>query len=94
MLIVVAIIRSKPEALETVKASLICLVAPTRAEAGCVQYDLNQDRADPNLFVFFERWESDEALAAHAASAHIAAHQARVAGLLESADIHKMTHIA
>jgi quinol monooxygenase YgiN len=47
-------------------------VGPTRAEAGCIQYDLMQNVEDPVDFTFYEEWASAEALAAHAASAHLA----------------------
>jgi len=44
-------------------------VAPTLEEPGCLAYDLHQSLTDPTEFMFYERWESDAALAAHAVSA-------------------------
>jgi quinol monooxygenase YgiN len=43
--------------------------------------------------VFFERWESQEALAAHASSAHITAYKAAVADWVEHAEIRVVTKI-
>ena len=42
------------------------------AEAGCLQYELHGVDGDADRFVLFELWASAEALAAHAASAHMA----------------------
>ena len=42
-------------------------VAPTRAEAGCINYDFHVDAADPCVFVFYENWTDRAALDAHLA---------------------------
>lgn len=47
---------------------LAAAVPPTLQEPGCLVYDLHQSLTDPTEFMFYERWSSDEALAAHAAS--------------------------
>jgi quinol monooxygenase YgiN len=47
------------------------MVAPTRAEDGCVYFELLESNV-PNLFYFDELWESREYLQAHAASRHFA----------------------
>ena len=63
------------------------IVAPTREEPGCVNYDLHQSIADPTEFVFYERWTSDEALAAHSASTapHRAALREQLGALIAGA---------
>ena len=38
----------------------------TRKEGGCLEYVMGADPADPGRIVLLEKWESDEALAAHA----------------------------
>lgn len=70
-LTIVASIRAKVEKVAFVKAELEKLVSPTRAEAGCVQYDLHQDNDDPAHFFFFENWESRERWQDHMESEHI-----------------------
>ncbi len=50
---------------ERVAAILRQLVEPTRAEPGCLQYDVHRDAADPQVFVLWERYVDEEALAAH-----------------------------
>jgi quinol monooxygenase YgiN len=42
----------------------------SRAEPGCLQYDVHRDRDDPNRFVLFERYVDEAALEAHGASPH------------------------
>ena len=48
------------------------LVEPTGAEEGCRRYELWRNRQDGTELTFVEEWSSDEALAAHARSGHIA----------------------
>jgi quinol monooxygenase YgiN len=54
------------------RQKLTGFVAPTRAENGCVQYDLHEAEDRPGQFLFFEKWTSVEALETHLVSPHIA----------------------
>jgi quinol monooxygenase YgiN len=54
---------------EELKALLRGLIAPTRAEAGCIYYELFESNL-PGLLYFNELWESQAHLDAHAASSH------------------------
>lgn len=54
---------------EELKTLLRGMVAPTRAEAGCIYYELFESNI-PGLFYFNELWESQQHLDAHAASKH------------------------
>ena len=81
-LTVVAQVRAKPGKEDETRRVLLALVAPTRAEAGCINYDLHQSHDDAALFLFYENWESKSHLDAHARSAHIQAFRARVGDLL------------
>ena len=60
------------------KNALTGLVAPTRREAGCLNYDLHQSPDDPKKFLFHENWTSQAHLDAHLQSAHIKALLPRV----------------
>lgn len=71
---VIASIRVKAGQEERARALLSSIVAPTREEPGCLAYDLHQSATEPTEFLFYERWSSDEALAAHSTST--AAHRA------------------
>ena len=58
---VVARIVARPGQVDALKALLAALVAPTRAEAGCIDYAFLQDAERPAHFVSIERWASAEA---------------------------------
>ncbi|MFL9985356.1 putative quinol monooxygenase [Paraburkholderia sediminicola] len=91
---VVAISVAKPGYEEQLREALEGIVGPTRKEQGALQYDLHRDVQEPRRFVFVERWESQEALAAHAKSAHIAAYRKAVADWVEHAEIRVVSKIA
>ncbi|MEQ5838113.1 antibiotic biosynthesis monooxygenase [Paraburkholderia acidicola] len=90
---VVAISIAKPGDEEKLREAVEGIVEPTRNERGALQYDLHRDVKEPRRFVFFERWESEEALAAHAKSAHIAAYRQAAADWIEHAEIRVLTKI-
>jgi quinol monooxygenase YgiN len=85
---------AKPGYEEKLRAALEGIVGPTRKEQGALQYDLHRDLHEPRRFVFFERWESEAALAAHAKSAHITANKQVVADWVEHAEIRVVSKIA
>ena len=46
------------------------MVAATRKEDGCIQYELYRDNEDETHFVFDEAWESQAHLDAHVKTEH------------------------
>ena len=70
----------KEEALTKV---LTTLIAPTRREVDCYQYDLLFNPTDPRDFCFVERWGSDKALDEHGQSAHLKSATAQFEALVE-----------
>ncbi len=48
------------------------MMSETQKEAGCLHYAFSTDLTNPNRFQLSELWESDQALAAHFQSAHMA----------------------
>ena len=75
---VVATFQARPGKEAALKKALIGLVAPTRQEAGCLNYDLHALPEDPAKFLFHENWTSQAHLDAHLQSAHIQALLPRV----------------
>jgi quinol monooxygenase YgiN len=59
------------------------VVAATRLEDGCLNYDLHQRADDSRDFMFHENWRSRDDLARHSKSAHIAAWREAVAPVLD-----------
>lgn len=74
-----------------VAAELEKLVAITRAEDGCIQYDLHRDTADPAHFLFFENWESRELWQTHMNAPHLAAYMQATEGAVAQFTLHEMT---
>ncbi len=68
---VIAHARAKPGKESEAREILLALLAPTRSESGCINYDLHQSVDDPSFFVFYENWINAEALDAHSRSEHI-----------------------
>jgi len=58
---------------EDLRGHLLSLAAPTRAEPGCLQYDLYQSPDAPHEFLRLERWKSLADLEAHKAMPHLRA---------------------
>ena len=70
-LTVVATFQARPGKEADLRAALISLLAPTRKEPGCISYDVHQSADDPAKFLFYENWQSKEALDAHMRAPHI-----------------------
>ena len=92
-LTIVARIEAKADSIDLVKSELVKLVEPTRAETGCLQYDLHQDNDHRAVFLFVENWESRQLWQEHVNSVHLKAFQAAVEDALDSLVIHEMSRI-
>ena len=51
--------------------ALSALVAPTRAESGCLLYTLHQSSDTPTEFLFYEAWVDQAAHLAHGKTPHM-----------------------
>ena len=71
MYTIIGTVTARPETSEELAALLQAQVSPTRAEAGCINYDFHVDAADPCVFVFYENWTDCAALDAHLAMPHL-----------------------
>ena len=69
---IIGTVTARPETREELQALLAAQVAPTRAEAGCLNYDFHADASDPCIFVFYENWRSQVDLDAHMGMPHLA----------------------
>jgi quinol monooxygenase YgiN len=73
LLTVVARLRAKPGQEAELRHQLQRLVTPTRDEAGCIAYELNESNSEPGHFLFYEIWKSDADLEQHFQTAHMKA---------------------
>jgi quinol monooxygenase YgiN len=67
----VTFIKGKEGKEDELKRELLALAAPTRAEAGNIQYDLYQSPTKRNQFMRLEVWRNAQALEDHKATPHI-----------------------
>lgn len=82
MLYVVAKGISKKENVEETKKEMLSLIPLTLKEKGCVKYDLHQELENPEIFYFYEIWESKEDLDNHLNNDHLVAWSAKQKELL------------
>jgi len=70
---------------------LLKLIDITRAEAGCINYDLHQDNENPEHFFFYENWESRELWQAHMEAKHLKDYLAKTEAAIENVTLNEMT---
>jgi quinol monooxygenase YgiN len=92
-LAIVANIHANPDRIDLVKAELEKLLPITRAEQGCLQYDLHRDNDHPAHFMVFENWESRELWQRHMNAPHLAAYLQATDGAVAQFTLNEMTHI-
>lgn len=100
MIHVIAIITARDGMREKVLESFRAVMPHVQAEEGCVEYTATVD-ADSvgafqtmygeNCLVLWEKWENAEALNAHLATPHMAAHFARVKDMIADRAIHVLS---
>jgi quinol monooxygenase YgiN len=97
MVHVLAVITAKPGKRDEVLRHFRANVPAVRAEKGCIEYGAAVDaeaalpvqtKYGADTFVVVEKWESMDALKAHAAAPHMAAYGAKTKELLASRVIH------
>ncbi|MGS0724663.1 putative quinol monooxygenase [Shewanella sp. 0m-11] len=93
-LTIVANIKANEDKIELVKAELLKLIDVTRAEDGCINYDLHQDNESPAHFTFYENWVSRELWQAHMGNQQLADYMAATEGCVASFVVNEMTQIA
>jgi len=97
MIHVIAVITAKPGKRDEVLKHFRANVPAVRAEDGCIEYGAAidaepalpiQTKYGPDAFVVVEKWESMDALKAHAAAPHMKEYGAKTKDLLASRVIH------
>ncbi|TKG93748.1 antibiotic biosynthesis monooxygenase [Puteibacter caeruleilacunae] len=88
-LTLVAKITAKAGKAKELKTTLEGLIAPTRAEKGCMEYYLNYSIEEEGVFLFYETWATVEDWNVHMESDHLKAFFAKEEELIESVEISK-----
>jgi quinol monooxygenase YgiN len=66
---------AKPDGIEMMKKLLTAMVEPSKAEDGCIFYEIFQYENKPQKFMAYESWRDEEALDGHRNSAHYAVYK-------------------
>ena len=100
MIHVITVITAKPGMRDAVLSEFRANMPAVHAEQGCLEYGPAVD-ADgmgsfqapfgPDTLVVIEKWESKEALKAHAAAPHMAAYAAKTRDMIASRVIHVLS---
>lgn len=97
MIHVIAVITAKPGQREAILQHFRANVPAVRAEQGCIEYGpavdadpapAMQTKCGPDTFMVIEKWESMDALKAHAAAPHMAAYAGKVKEMIAGRVIH------
>ena len=97
MIHVLAVVTAQPGKRAAILEAFRANVPNVHAEAGCIEYGAAVDaenaapfqtRYGPDTFVVVEKWESMDALKAHAAAPHMKAYGAQTKDLIASRVIH------
>ena len=100
MIHVVAVITAKPGQRAAILEAFHANIPAVHAEDGCIEYgpvidapDMGriQTKLGDDTFMVIEKWESASALAAHAASPHMAAYAAKTKELIATRAVHVLT---
>jgi quinol monooxygenase YgiN len=100
MIHVLAMITAKPGQRDTILSHFRANMPAVHAEKGCIEYGpavdaegvgALQTKLGPDTFVVIEKWESLDALKAHAAAPHMAAYAAKTKELIQSRVIHVLS---
>jgi quinol monooxygenase YgiN len=100
MIHVLAIVTAKPGMRDSILNLFHANMPAVRAEKGCIEYGPTVDaegvggiqtKLGPDTFVVVEKWESIDALKAHAAAPHMAAYAAKSKEMIASRVIHVLS---
>ena len=83
MHIIVAEMKALPGKVEQVATVLETLLAPSRAEPGCISYRFFYSHDDSERIMFYEEWQDMAAIEFHFATEHFEALGGQLDGLLD-----------
>lgn len=84
MIIITVEANIKPEYREEAIPVALKMAQASQAETGCLAYQFYADLQDPNKLFLYELWETEEVLATHGETAHMAEFRQHLPKLLAS----------
>lgn len=90
----IAFIRAKKDKGTELGNELLKLVAPSKAESGCIDYTVHRSNDDPDMWCVYENWRTADDLTAHFGLPHMLEFSSKVPSLVEGdLDLHSFTVI-
>jgi quinol monooxygenase YgiN len=68
---VIVLVTAKPDQVDAMRRLLVSVIGPSRAEHGCLSYELLHNTSDPTDFTVIEEWESEQHYAGHFQVEHV-----------------------
>lgn len=85
MHLVIATLKSRPDAIDRLTDVLATLAEASRGDEGCQSYDFHRSVTDGDVFVSIEAWDSAEDARAHMGQPHVEEALSQVGDLLAAA---------
>ena len=82
----VVFLHAKPGQEGALEQELLAMIAPSRAETGCVDYHLHRDPQEQTFFCFYENWRDQAAVEFHRQTPHYLAFKKAIEPLVEKVD--------
>lgn len=67
-IVLIARLKVKEDKVEEAKSAALSIVADSRSEAGCINYDIHQSIEDETVFFWHETWTNKAAIDEHFAT--------------------------
>ena len=93
ILTIIANLHAKADKAELVGSELEKLIDVTRAEPGCLRFELHHNNKDAAHFIVLEVWESKDIWQAHTNAPHLRAYMTATENALASFALYEMTEI-
>ncbi len=88
MLILSGTVKMNPDDVAKIHDAALAMMAATREEDGCIEYEFSEVIGEPGTMRIFEKWESVAALEAHFVAPHMAVwREAMSAATVHSRDL-------
>ena len=88
-----AFLQAEPGKEEALKTELKKALAPSRAEAGCLEYVLYESEVQDGVFIFSEQWKNEEAVQQHIQTEHYQAYRENTENLVVSREVYKLKSV-
>ena len=80
--VVIATFTAQEGQSDALKTSLLEMIAPTRAEPGCLRYSMTVDTKNHHIYTMIERFKDQNAFEKHGETPHVAKLKAKLPELV------------